>query len=260
MGFLAVVTLIAILMTQPPLPAAPIQRDMLTLDDGSGLRYAIAVPEGYDGTRPVPLVLALHFGWGEALPSNYSAVFLEILVEPALRDLGAIIVAPLCPARSWSQPASERAVLALLEHVRATYRIDDDRTLVTGFSLGGMGTWYWASNHPELFTAAVPMASVPMIAQVDESGSETVRRYVEAGGIDWPDGLIEMPMYVMHSVDDELIPIAPVQRATAELRELGANVEFLAIDAGIGHHETPRYVPYLARAVPWLQEIWEEGR
>ena len=236
----------------------PIQRDMLTLDDGSGLRYAIAVPEDYDGSEPVPLVLALHFGWGEALPPNYSAVFLEILVEPALRELGAIIVAPLCPARSWAQPASERGVLALLEHVREQYRIDDDRTLVTGFSLGGMGTWYWASHHPELFTAAVPMASVPMIAQRDESGAETVRRYVDAGSIEWPEALLDMPMYVMHSVDDELIPIEPVQRASAELRELGADVEFLAIDAGIGHHETPRYVPYLARAVPWLQQKWGE--
>jgi predicted peptidase len=239
-------------------PANPIQRDTLVLEDGSTLRYAIAVPEGYDGAREVPLVLALHFGWAEALPPNYSAVFLEILVEPALRELGAILVAPLCPARTWVDPRSESAVLELLEHVRGQYRTDPDRTLVTGFSLGGMGTWYFASHHPELFTAALPMASVPVIAQTSESGAATVRRYAQAGSIDWPAALREMPLYIIHSRDDELIPIAPVERAAAELTALGGDVEFHPIDGGIGHHETPRYVPYLARAVPWLQRQWEQ--
>ncbi len=240
--------------------AAPIQRQTLTLDDGSDLRYAISVPAGYDGSEPAPMILALHFGWGEALPPNYSAVFLEILVEPALRELGAIIVAPLCPARTWVDPRSEAAVLSLLEHVRSAYRIDPARTAVTGFSLGGMGTWYYASHHPELFAAAIPVASVPMVAQTTESGAETVRRYVESGSVDWPSSLVEMPLYIMHSRDDELIPIEPVERATAELRALGAEVEFLAIDAGIGHHETPRYVPFLQRAVPWLQSVWADSR
>ncbi len=257
MTITALFALLGLAMIQP---TAPIQRQILTLEDGSGVRYAIAVPEGYDGSEPVPLVLALHFGWGDALPPNYSAVFLEILVEPALRELGAIIVAPLCPARTWVDPKSEEAVLALLEQVRDEYRIDPERTLVTGFSLGGMGTWYYASHHAELFRAAIPMASVPMIAQTSESGAEYVQRYVESGSVEWPQALLDMPLYVMHSRDDELIPIEPVERAAAELRAMGGNVEFLAIDAGIGHHETPRYVPYLERAVPWLRAVWGDGR
>jgi hypothetical protein len=47
-----------------------------------------------------------------------------------------------------------------------------------------------------------------------------------------------------------------VEAATAELKTLGADIELLAIDAGIGHHQTPRYVPYLAAAVPWIREVW----
>jgi predicted peptidase len=261
----AILALTALSMTLPqpanqvhPAGAAPIQRPTLTLADGSTLHYAIAVPAGYDGSRPVPLVLALHFGWGDALPPNYAAIFLQILVEPALRELGAIIVAPLCPARTWVDARSEAAVLELLRHVRTEYRIDEARTAVTGFSLGGMGTWYYAAHHAELFAAAIPMASVPVVAQTSGSGAETVRRYREAGSIDWPQGLLETPLYIMHSRDDELIPIEPVERAAAELRALGARVEFLAIDAGLGHHETPRYVPHLARAVPWLQQVWDE--
>ncbi len=241
----------------PDKPAAPIQRQMLTLDDGSGLRYAIAVPAGYDETEPAPLILALHFGWGEALPPNYGAIFIDILVEPALRDLGAIIVAPNCPGRSWVEPRSEEALLALLAHVREEYNVDPDRIVVTGFSLGGMGTWYFASRHADMLSAAIPIASVPIVTGTSESGSEAVQRFRREGSVEWPPDLLGLPMYVIHSADDELIPIEPVRRASAELKELGADVEFLTIDAGIGHHETPRYVPFLSQAVPWIRSIWD---
>ncbi len=253
-------TLLVLAALTMPQPSGSTQRQMLTLDDGSGLRYAIAVPEGYDGSEEVPLILALHFGWGEALPPNYSAIFLEILVEPALRHLGAIIVAPLCPARSWVEPAAEEGVLALLEHVRDEYRINADRIVVTGFSLGGMGTWYFASRYTEMFSAAIPMAGVPVIASSSDSGGRSVQRFVESGSVDWPERMVNLPIYVVHSRDDELIPIAPVEAAVAELEALGGDVEFMAIDAGIGHHETPRYVPYLARVVPWVREVWAGRR
>ena len=253
----AILTTAALSMSSLP---AQIQRHVLTLEDGSGLRYAIAVPEGYDGSEEVPLVLALHFGWGEVLPSNYSAVFMEILVEPALRELGAIIVAPNCPARSWVDAKSEDAVMALLAQVRSEYRVDADRIVVTGFSLGGMGTWYFASRHAEMLSAAIPMASVPMIADSPWPGRATVERFVGEGSVEWPQGLVDLPMFVQHSRDDDLIPIGPVEEASAELAALGADIEFLAIDAGIGHHETPSYVPYLRQVVPWLREVWAGNR
>ena len=241
----------------PDKPAAPIQRQMLTLDDGSGLRYAIAVPDTYDENEAAPLILAFHFGWGEALPSNYGAIFIEILVEQALRELGAIIVALNCPGRSWVEPRSEDAVLALLDHVRDEYNVDPDRIVVTGFSLGGTGTWYFASRHADMLSAAIPVASVPIVTGGSESGRGAVQRFRAAGSVDWPPSLLELPMYVLHSRQDELLPIGPVEAAVAELAAEGADVEFLAID-GIGHHETPRYVPFLAQTVSWIQRVWGE--
>ena len=78
-------------------------------------RYTIAIPASYTGDQPVPLVLALHYG-GTVTP-YYGKGFLVGLVEPALRDLGAIIIAPDCTADDWTQPESETDVLALLDHV-----------------------------------------------------------------------------------------------------------------------------------------------
>lgn len=232
------------------------QQPMLTMPGENGLRYAISVPEAYDGSTAVPLVLALHFGWGGGSPPpDYSATFMRVLVEPAFRDLGAIIVAPLSPGGPWADSETDARVMALLEHVKGEYRIDEDRLVVTGFSLGGMGTWYFASRHADILSAAIPMASVPMISEGTGPASR-VQRFREPGSVEWPPALVRLPTYVIHSRDDELLPIGPVEAATSELEALGADIEFHAIDAGIGHHETARYVPYLARAVPWIREVW----
>src|SRR5688500_7701121 len=61
--------------------------------DGRELRFTLSVPPGYDGLRPVPLVLALHYG-GSAFPAFFGRGILELLVQPALEPLGALIVAP----------------------------------------------------------------------------------------------------------------------------------------------------------------------
>jgi hypothetical protein len=53
--------------------------------------YSIFVPDNYTHSKPVPLVLALHFG-GD--PEGAGRAVLEILVAQAFQDLGAVIVAP----------------------------------------------------------------------------------------------------------------------------------------------------------------------
>lgn len=53
--------------------------------------------------------VALHYG-GKVTPF-YSKGFMTSFVEPALEDLEAIIVAPGCPSKGWTNAASEAAVL-----------------------------------------------------------------------------------------------------------------------------------------------------
>jgi predicted peptidase len=51
----------------------------------------------------------------------------------------------------------EQDLLAMLDHVSASYSIDSKRTYLTGLSYGGFGTWYMASKHPQKFTAIAPV-------------------------------------------------------------------------------------------------------
>ena len=215
-------------------PASPgISQHTLALPDGTLVRYTLSVPEGYLPGEPVPLVLALHFG-GKITPF-YGRNILELLVEPGLRELGAIIVAPDALDPGWNDPRDEAAVLALLDHVSETYAIDPKRVLCTGYSMGGAGTWFIANRHQDRFTAALPIAGRPP----QEGQSWTI------------------PLYVIHSRDDEVVPLGPTEAHVASLRNQGADVRLVIVE-GLRHFDTPRFVGPLQEAVPWLVEIWAQ--
>ena len=195
--------------------------------------YAISIPANYSPSRPVPLILALHFGGN---PNGAGRSMLQILVAPALADLGAIIVAPDSLAGQWSTEQNERAVNALLEAVLASYSIDTKKIVVTGFSMGGAGTWHFAGKYPERFSAAVAVAGRPPASMQG-----------------W-----RVPVLAIHSRDDEVVPVGPAETRIAELRKAGVRADFIPL-TGISHYQTNRFVDGLRRAVPWLQETWKQG-
>jgi predicted peptidase len=184
----------------------------------------------------LPLILALHPG-GERL-RYYGSVFARMVVAPALADLNAIVVAPDCPGQGmqgWTEPGADRAVMALLDKVMAEHAVDRKRVLVVGFSMGGRGTWFMAAHHPDLFTAAIPMAAA--------IGDERV----EALGL--------IPTYVIHSKMDQVVPFAPAERNAQALEQLGRTVKFEALP-DLTHFDMRGYVPSLRRAVKWIVERW----
>ena len=201
-------------------------------------RYTLALPADYTGDHPAPLVLALHYG-GQVTP-YYGRGLLAGLVEPALRGLEAIIVAPDCPivTTDWTHPDSETYVLELLDHIQATYAIDAQRMLITGYSMGGIGTWYLAALHQKRFAAALPMAAHPPKTAVD---------------VDW-----RIPLHIIHSRRDELFPLEPVEATVDQLKAKGVAIALVVLD-NITHYETHRFVEPLREAIPWIERAWQQA-
>ena len=144
-------------------------------------------------------------------------------------------MSPDAPGRGWDNDTSERAVLALLDDIRGRATIDPEQILVTGFSMGGRGTWYMASRHPDLFKAAIPMAA--------RSNSEDAGK---VGG---------MPVFIIHARDDELVPFGPAEALAQEMEKQGQNVSFLAL-AGVGHFRLG--VAPLIEGGEWVMQQWGE--
>ena len=202
--------------------------------DGTRVYFTLSVPESYSPDTPTPLILALHFGGQPSL--FYGGSFVNLLVKPALKELEAIILAPTVPSGgSWTNYTSRNAVLALMDSVRAHYNIDSGRMLVTGFSLGGIGTWEFASRYSDIFCAAIPVAGMP-----------------SAGIVDTISGI---PLYVVHSKMDQVFSWRDVEYVVGQLQSRGLNVYFNLVD-GIDHYETARFVGPLREAVPWIRENW----
>lgn len=228
--------LIALLLAQSAI-ATPsrIRNRTMPVEQVGTMTYGISVPGGYDAADPRPLVLALHPGGPRV--AYYGSRFLQEVVLPGLGDLRAVVVAPDCPGRSWTDPISEKAVMALVEQVRREYAIDSRRILVTGFSMGGRGTWFMASHHPDLFTGAIVMAG-PV-------GDEPL------------DKRSVMPTYVIHSLEDLVVPFAPAEQTARRLAAMGRPVKFEEL-RGPGHSDMGGYVDALRRAGHWIAEAWNK--
>jgi predicted peptidase len=198
------------------------------------VRYTIYIPSTYVLSRPVPLILALHYGVGGQDPDGAGGQMLQILIGPALVELGAIIVAPDSVRGNWSSPENEKAVNALLDMVLTKYEIDRKKIAVTGYSMGGAGTWHFAEKYPDRFSAAIPIAGRP-----PES----------AAG--W-----HLPVLAIHSRDDQVVPFGPTEVRIAELQKAGVNAKLIPL-TGITHYQTNRFQDALRKAVPWLREVWK---
>ncbi|PCI73512.1 MAG: hypothetical protein COB38_00135 [Gammaproteobacteria bacterium] len=108
----------------------------MKLSSGDTLRYTISIPENYNSAKPTPLILALHYG-GKVTP-HYSRKLVDILIEPGLKELNAIIIAPDSIAGYWGNKKNETAIFELMNETIKKYSIDIEKTLLTGFSMGGL--------------------------------------------------------------------------------------------------------------------------
>ena len=191
-------------------------------DVGSVL-YAVSVPDGYDPAKPAPLVLVLHPG-GQRMP-YYGAEFMRRVVEPALRQLQAIMIAPDCPDRVMVGSGGRQDRDDADRTTRcAPTTIDRKRVLVVGYSMGGRGTWHMAAKHQDLFTAAIPMAASIRDLSIDQLGRQ--------------------PTYIVHSRADEVVPFEPAEKSRATSRNSARPVEFEALD-DFTHFDMVSYVEAL---------------
>lgn len=156
------------------LRAGTIESDLVP----SPVAYYALLPPGYaEGTESLPLVLNLHGGGGSReVLARQQPIFDEMWRTGELPPM--VVVMPSVTARGFyldRRDGSERwesfLVGPFLEHLRATYRVRRDRrgTLITGISMGGMGSLRIAFKHPDLFGAVAGM----------EPGIEPILAYSE---------------------------------------------------------------------------------
>ncbi|NHZ87312.1 MAG: hypothetical protein GWP19_15820, partial [Planctomycetia bacterium] len=151
--------------------------DSFNLMGGIVWNYSISVPEISDSEK-VPLILGLHWAG-----KSESEQYLRCLADPGFRKLNAIIFAPDADDYYFWDENNYSLILTLIEYAKKSWPIDEDKIIVSGYSNGGIATWFFGVNYPQIFSAAIPIAS----------------RY------DY-DKKLQIPFYVIHGDKDELFP------------------------------------------------------
>jgi acetyl esterase/lipase/prenyltransferase beta subunit len=130
-----------------------------TLASDQGERkYAVYLPKDYDPSKAYPAVLFLH-GSGERGTDGIAQaqIGLGAAIAQHPDDFPAIAILPQA-RQTWAADSDDaKAALAALEAVRKAHKIDGNKIVLTGLSMGGSGSWGIAAAHPEMFSAVVPI-------------------------------------------------------------------------------------------------------
>jgi predicted esterase len=196
-------------------------------------RFSISIPERGDPAERAPLILALH--WGVETYAFISHDFLAGFVQPAMCDSGAFIMAPDRGSDAWDDPGQQAILLQLLDLALGQLPLDPGQIVITGYSMGGIGSWHIAARRTHRFSALIPIACNPPADALEAAQ--------------------EIPTYVIHGGQDELFPLSETRRAVALLKERGARLEFSVVEGGT-HYAAHLYIDAVRKTVPWMRSIW----
>ncbi|MBR5724170.1 MAG: phospholipase [Bacteroidales bacterium] len=121
----------------------------------NGYNFLLYVPESYqDTTQALPIILNLH---GKSLAGNNLNTITRYGCIDALRrgrQINALVICPQCNTTGgWE---AER-LMRVVNWVMSRYRHDPDRLYCFGISMGGWGTFKFASVFPDRVAAAIAM-------------------------------------------------------------------------------------------------------
>lgn len=191
-----------------------------TLTKTVGYKYLLALPEAYqaDATRRWPVLLFLHGSsergedpWSAAKhgpPKLLRGEGLTARERLAARILqqNYIVVSPSCPKNTWWDT---EGVLAVLDEVLGTHRVDFDRVYLTGMSMGGYGAWALGTAHPDRFAAIAPVCGGGEFAAAFMSSHQK------------RDALLALGVWAFHGGKDPIVPVAESERMVAMLKHMG---------------------------------------
>ena len=209
------------------------------IHNGTVLPYQIYLPENYEAGKKYPVMFFLHGRdmWGTDNEKPIASGDFTLCHKMIEEKRECIIIAPqsdyywitYSPIRS-GQPLTYprrmlpyddiqetvymQATVALVNEVKKMDFIDETRMYVSGYSMGGHGTWYLLATYPDTFAAGVIFCGV--------------------GSIEKAADIAKTPIYVYHGTQDTLVSYADSKRLADAVQQAGGDVTYYTAE-GYGH-------------------------
>lgn len=183
--------------------------------------YTAYVPTKSRPGSPAPMHLLLHSL--SAAYNQYESISPNMIQELGEQRDSFIMTTAGRGPDGWYSHEAELDLFEAWADIKTRYDIDASRVTVGGYSMGGFGTYKFASQYPDLFAKAFAVVGPP-----DENvlGGPTAGR-VESdqwmGAI--ADNLRTVPLLMWNSAADELVPIAGVIQYADRIDALGYRYE-----------------------------------
>lgn len=194
----------------PDFITQPVGQNIQTVDApiGNIHEYLAYIPAGYNKspTKLWPLIIFLH-GLGEIGHDinrvKYHGLPKELDQE---KNLNFIVISPQCSSGGWwSTPVLEK----FLTQILLKYNCNPKQIYLTGLSMGGIETWAWAIQDPEVFAAIIPVSATGNPVNVSV--------------------LKETPVWAFHGDQDPVVPYAGDKAMVDALKKAGGNVRLSTI-------------------------------
>ena len=184
--------------------------------EGHGLKYRIygarklrrGKGEGY------PLVVYLHGRGGDVMSPQEPGGANAFTQDDNYRRRTCFVIAPQNPDQQGWTGAKADGVVEIVEELIKKLPVDPKRSYLTGYSMGGYGTFQLLAQEPRMWAAAVPVAG--------GGNPGAVKDYRK------------VPIWVFHGEDDKVVPVSQSQAMVAALEKARSEVKYTEFP-GAGH-------------------------
>lgn len=174
--------------------------------EGHGLQYRLFGERKMkkSTTGGYPLVIWLHGRNGDVMQPDQPGQARVFSEKDNFRKRPCFIIAPQNPDQQGWRGDSADSVMKIIEKLTKNLPIDEKRIYLSGYSMGGYGTFQLLSQEPKLFAAGVPIAG---------GGNPGAAREMK-----------KIPIWVFHGAKDPTVKVDQSQRMVEALKDAKSDV------------------------------------
>ncbi|HEX2949141.1 MAG TPA: NPCBM/NEW2 domain-containing protein [Armatimonadota bacterium] len=191
----------------------------------------VYLPDDYTPTKHYPLIISLH-GRNPDFPPYIKWGGNDQRHDELANRYQVIVAYPHARGNTWYRVMGDRDVMRCLDMIEQRFPIDKDRVYLMGYSMGGAGTWYVGSRHPERFAAIAPFfGGYDFRFQLNDTVLSTLTpreqyRQERLSYIGQVEALRTTPVLASHGDSDTTVPIDYSRYTVQMLERWGYDIRY----------------------------------